>query len=272
VLEFETTIGPLSAPVRHGGRAQDAFHLVIPSLPGYGLSGKPTQTGWNVERIARGWTELMRRLGYDRFVAQGGDWGSIVTIQLGVQAPEELQAIHLNMLFAKPAELDDDLDEEERLALKHMEEFANVESAYSRVQWSRPQTLGYALSDSPAGQAAWIYEKFQRWSDCNGDPENAFTRDELLDNITLYWLTNSGASSARLYFESLSSFRTTNVRLPVGLSVFPKEIVPTPRKWADKVFPNIIHWNKLDRGGHFAAFEQPELFVDELRTCFASVR
>jgi pimeloyl-ACP methyl ester carboxylesterase len=176
------------------------------------------------------------------------------------------------MLSARPDVLGSDLDEDERSALAAQAHYANVESAYARLQATRPQTIGYALADSPVGQAAWIYEKFQRWSDCDGDPETILPRHELLDIISQYWLTNSGASSARLYYESLASFRPVEVTLPTAVSNFPKEIVKAPRKWADKVFPNIIHWNDLPRGGHFAALEQPELFVSELRQAFAPLR
>lgn len=272
ILEFARVVGPLTRPTEHGGTADDAFHVVIPALPGYGFSGKPESRGWGVERIARAWAELMNRLGYDRYVAQGGDWGSSVTVQMGVQAPQGLAGIHLNMLSARPETLDEVLDDDEAVAVDALAHFANVESAYARLQATRPQTIGYALADSPVGQAAWIYEKFQRWSDCDGDPETILSRHEMLDIITMYWLTNSGASSARLYLESMGSFRPMRVELPVGMSIFPKEIIKTPRKWADKVFPNIIHWNELPKGGHFAAFEQPDLFVSELRRCFAPLR
>jgi epoxide hydrolase len=272
VLEFAKVIGPLTDPEAHGGRASDSFHVIAPSLPGYGFSDKPRTSGCGVEAIAHMWSQLMERLGYERYVAQGGDWGSSVTVQLGRQAPKGLAAIHLNMLSARPAEFEGEPDADEIEALAAAAEFANVESAYARLQATRPQTIGYALADTPSGQAAWIYEKFGQWSDCNGDPETIFKRDELLDNIMLYWLTNSGASSARLYFESMNSFQPFKVHLPVGISLFPKEIIKVPRRWADAVFSNIIHWNRLDRGGHFAAFEQPALFVDELRTCFAQLR
>lgn len=272
VLEFTKVIAPLTEPMMYGGTAEQAFHLVIPALPGYGFSAKPTATGWGVEHIARAWAELMVRLGYHHFVAQGGDWGSTVTVHLGALAPQGLLGIHLNMLSARPDVLDDDPDENERAALAAQAHYGSVESAYARLQATRPQTIGYALADSPVGQAAWIYEKFQRWSDCEGDPENIFSRRELLDIITHYWMTNSGASSARLYYESLASFRPVKVSLPVGVSVFPKDIVKAPRKWADQIFPNIIHWNELPRGGHFAALEQPKSFVSELRQCFAILR
>lgn len=268
VLEFHKVIGPLTNPENPA----DAFHLVLPSLPGYGFSDKPADAGWGVERIARAWAELMRRLGYDLWVAQGGDWGASVTVCLGNQAPEGLAGVHFNMLTVMPPDLGKDLDEEEKVAVAAWEQFANVESAYARLQATRPQTIGYALADSPVGQAAWIYEKFQRWSDCDGDPETILSRDEILDDIMLYWLTNAGASSGRLYWESMGSFRPTEIALPVGYSFFPHEITKPPRKWAERVFSNIIHWNALDRGGHFAAFEQPELFVNEVRDCFRKLR
>lgn len=272
VIEFHKIIGPLSDPVAHGGDARDAFHLVIPSLPGYGFSGKPTESGWGVERIARAWAELMRRLGYTRYVAQGGDWGASVTVQLGVQAPEGLAGVHFNMLTVMPPNLGDNLTVEEQAAVDAAQHFAAVESAYARLQATRPQTIGYALSDSPVGQAAWIYEKLRVWADCDGEAENIFTYDEMLDNIMLYWLTNSGASSARLYWESMNSFKPMKIDLPLGYSHFPREILCPPRQWAEQVFSNIIHWNELPKGGHFAAFEQPEFFVDEVRACFRLLR
>lgn len=272
VIEFHKVIGPLSDPVAHGGDAADAFHLVVPSLPGYGFSGKPTQSGCGVETVARMWAELMKRLGYDRYVAQGGDWGSAVTVSLGVQAPPGLAGVHLNMITVMPPDLGSDIDAEEKAAVAKARQFADVESAYARLQATRPQTIGYLLADSPVGQAGWIYEKLRTWSDCDGEVENIFTDDEVLDNIMLYWLTNSGASSARLYWESMGSFRPMNIDIPLGYSQFPEEIMTPPRKWAEKVFSNIIHWNRLDKGGHFAAFEQPGLFVDEIRTCFRQIR
>ena len=272
VLEFRNVIGLLTDPLSHGGKASDAFHLIIPSLPGYGFSEKPLVTGWGVERIAKAWAELMRRLGYDRYVAQGGDWGSLVTMCLALDEPPELAAVHFNMLTVIPSDLTDSLDPEEQAALDSMRQFNEGESAYARLQATKPQTIGFALADSPVGQAAWIYEKLQRWSDCDGVPESVFSLDEMLDNITLYWLTNSGASSARLYWESLSGFQPRNVRVPLGYSHFPREIVSSARAWADRYFENIIHWNNVDKGGHFAAWEQPGIFVRELRDCFRALR
>ncbi|AMK19885.1 MULTISPECIES: epoxide hydrolase family protein [Sphingobium] len=272
VIEFHKVIGPLTDPVAHGGDVSDAFHLVVPSLPGYGFSGKPAETGWGVERTARAWAELMRRLGYDRYVAQGGDWGSAVTVALGVQAPQGLAGVHFNMLSIRPDDLGPELDADEEKAIGQLKHFADVESAYARLQATRPQTIGYCLADSPVGQAAWIYEKLRGWSDCDGEPETIFTYDEMLDNIMLYWLTNSGASSARLYWESMGFFRPMNIAIPLGYSQFPREIMSPPRKWGETLFSNIIHWNNVEKGGHFAAFEQPEIFVNEVRTCFRQLR
>ncbi|MGE4323436.1 MAG: epoxide hydrolase family protein [Sphingobium sp.] len=273
VIEFHKVIGPLSDPVAHGGRREDAFHLVIPALPGYGFSDKPVSTGWGVKRIASAWAELMRRLGYDRYVAQGGDWGSAVTTTLAGMGLAELAGVHLNMVIAYPEKADlEDLTEKEKATLARAEYYKLWGSGYARQQASRPQTLGYGLADSPAGQAAWIYEKFLEWTDCDGDPLTILTADELLDNIMLYWLTNSATSSARLYWESFHNFAADPIDIPVGLSVFPKEIISPSRRWAERKYRNIIHWNELERGGHFAAFEQPAVFVEEVRRTFRSLR
>lgn len=273
VIEFLKVIGPLSDPAAHGGDPADAFHLVIPSMPGYAFSEAPKSTGWGVERTAELWAKLMDRLGYTRFVAQGGDWGSVVTTMMGVQRPKGLAAIHVNMPIVLPLPPFENLSPEEADMIAAIEHYNRWDSGYSTEQASRPQTIGYSLADSPIGQAAWIYEKFWKWSDCNGDPTNALTRDEMLDNIMLYWLTNTGASSARLYWESYHGvFFAKQLDLPVGCSIFAKEIYRAPRSWADKCMSNIIHWNELDKGGHFAAFEQPALFVDEVRTCFRKIR
>ncbi len=275
-MEFVKVIEPLTDPERHGGSAVDAFHVVCPSLPGYGFSGRPTTTGWGVDKIARSWDELMRRLGYSRYFAQGGDWGSAVTTAIGIQNLGACAGIHVNMPNARATAtaLKNPTDEDKH-ALARAKDYADWDSGYSKQQSTRPQTLGYGLADSPAGQALWVLEKFWRWTDCNGHPENALTRDELLDNIMLYWLTNSGASSGRLYWESFNrafgSGQDNKVRLPTGCSIFPKEIVPTPRSWAETRYLSIVWWNQLDKGGHFAAFEQPGLFVNELRRCFAVI-
>ena len=270
IVEFRHVIGPLTDPTAHGGKAEDAFHLVLPSLPGYGFSGRPTRTGWGLNKIAPAWTELMTRLGYGNlFAAQGGDWGSAVTSALGMLAPPGLKAIHVNMAVALPTPEDmADLTEAEKGGLAAFQAYATHGNGYAIQQKTKPQTLGYGLADSPVGQAAWIYEKFQGWSDGGTSPEDSFDRDELLDNIMIYWLTNSGASSARLYWESFDSFAAKDVHVPTGISIFPREIFCPSRRWAERVYTNIIHWNELPRGGHFAAFEVPDLFVEEVRACF----
>lgn len=274
VIEFLKATPLLTNPTAHGGRPADAFHVVVPSLPGFGFSGKPAERGWNAERIARAWAELMRRLGYSRYVAQGGDWGAFVTTALALQRPAGLAAVHLNMPLVIPQPVPTiGSSEAETRAIAALGRFLQDGAGYFQIQATRPQTVGYALTDSPAGLAAWIYEKFHAWTDNNGDPETALTRDEMLDDITLYWLTDTAASSARIYFEQAAAgIFGTVVDFPVGCSVFPRDIVPAPRSWADRVYPKLIHWNELDRGGHFAAFEQPTLFTQELRACFRSLR
>jgi epoxide hydrolase len=276
IVEFHKVIAPLSDPTAHGGDAADAFHVVCPSLPGYGFSGKPTTTGWGVGKIAGAWDTLMTRLGYQRYVAQGGDWGSGVATAIGMQNRGQCIGLHLNMPNAGATkESLANPTEREKRALEGARFYQQWDSGYSKQQATRPQTLGYGLADSPVGQAAWILEKFWAWTDCNGHPENALTRDELLDNVMLYWLTGSGASSARLYWESFGKGgggADDGVSLPTGCSIFPKEIVPTPRSWAQARYKNIVYWNELERGGHFAAFEQPVLFIDELRKCFRLMR
>jgi pimeloyl-ACP methyl ester carboxylesterase len=273
IVEFQKVLGPLVDPPAHGGDARDAFHVVCPSLPGYGFSDKPTRAGWNVERIGRAHAELMSRLGYSRYVAQGGDWGAMVTTATGLQDREHCAAIHLNMLIAPPDPATmGDLTEREKSALAGMQHYGDQDSGYSKQQSTRPQTVGYGLTDSPAGQAAWILEKFWSWTDSNGHPENVLTRDELLDNVMLYWLPRNAASSARLYWESFGKPNLSEVPVPTGASIFPKEIFRASRRWAEKRFTKIIHWNELSKGGHFAAFEQPELFLGEVRACFRQVR
>lgn len=275
-VEFHKVIGPLTDPAAHGGDAADAFHLVCPSLPGYGFSDKPTSTGYGVEKIADTWATLMNRLGYDRYVAQGGDWGSMVTNMIGVRDTEHCQAIHMNMPIVGPdPETMSDLTPHEQSALAGMQHYQEKDSGYSKQQSTRPQTLGYGLVDSPSGQAAWVIEKFWSWMDCDGHPENVLTRDELLDNVMLYWLPGAAASSARLYWESFGSGTGEGLKqvdVPTGCSIFPKEIFRSSRRWAEKRFTNLIHWNELDKGGHFAAMEVPEVFVEEVRNCFRGIR
>jgi pimeloyl-ACP methyl ester carboxylesterase len=271
IAEFQKVIEPLVNPT--SGRPEDAFHIVCPSLPGYGFSGKPSRTGWGVDKIAQVWDTLMVRLGYDRYGAQGGDWGAAVTTQIGRNRGHCI-AIHLNMPIARPpaGSGGGDLTEDEQQALAAFAEHRKWGTGYSKQQSTRPQTLGYGLVDSPVGQLAWVVEKFWAWADCDGQPENVLSRDELLDNVMLYWVTGSGASSARLYWESFNRFVTDGrVDLPTGVAAFPKEILRTPRRWCEAAY-NITHWSTMPRGGHFAAFEQPELFVDDVRAFFATVR
>ena len=263
VVEFTKVIEPLT----------ENFHVVCPTLPGYGFSGKPAATGWTVARIAAAWDTLMSRLGYQRYGAQGGDWGAAVTTQIGRDASaggRGCVAIHTNMPIALPAGPLDNPTPDEQEALAAAAHYQKAEAGYSKQQSTRPQTLGYGLADSPAGQLAWIVEKFYSWSDCDGHPENVFTRDELLDNAMMYWATNSGASSARLYWESFASMTGGGrVEVPTGVARFPKEILKAPRSWCEHSY-NITHWTDMPRGGHFAAFEQPELFVEDVRAFFSS--
>ncbi len=276
VVEFHKVIGPLADPLAHGGDATDAFHVICPSLPGYGFSAKPATTGWGVGRIAEAWDKLMQRLGYERYFAQGGDWGAAVTTEIAVQDRGRCAGIHLNMPGAGPTkEARENPTERDQRAFDGGRHYNAWGAGYSKQQSTRPQTLGYGLVDSPMAQATWIIEKFWEWTDCHGHPENALSREELIDNVMLYWLKGNGASSGRLYWESFNRAfggAQAKVTLPTGCSIFPKEIVPTPRSWAEQRFGNIVYWNELDKGGHFAAFEQPELFVRELRDCFRGMR
>jgi pimeloyl-ACP methyl ester carboxylesterase len=291
VIEQLKVIEPLAEPTACGGAASDAFHVVIPSMPGYGFSGKPATTGWGPERMARAWDQLMQRLGYTHYVAQGGDWGAFVVDQMGLQAPEGLMAIHTNMPATVPAEIDAALqagdpppsglsDEEKRACDQLVRTFKQVE--YARYMAARPQTL-YGIADSPVGLAAWLLDH----NDADGQPaaavssaldrvssaEGELTRDEILDNITLYWLTNTGVSASRLYWEYRGGFfNAKGVSIPVAVTVFPGEQYEAPRSWAERAYPKLIHFNKVDKGGHFAAWEQPRLFADELRDAFRSLR
>ncbi len=273
VVEFHEVIGPLTDPVAHGGQADDAFHLVCPSLPGYGWSGKPTTSGWGVERIASTWAALMAGLGYEHYGAQGGDWGASVTREVGMLDRDHVVGIHLNMVIAAPdPETMNDLTPAEQAALESLDFYSKWDSGYSKQQSTRPQTVGYGLVDSPAAQCAWILEKFHAWSDCDGHPENVYARDRLLDNVMTYWLPATGASSARLYWESFNRVRFDPVDVPTGGSVFPKEIFRPSRRWAEKQFTDLRYWGEPERGGHFAAFERPNLFVDEVRAAFRTMR
>jgi len=272
IVEFHKVIEPLTDPVAFGGHARDAFHVVCPSLPGYGFSGRPGRPGWDTARIAAAWDQLMARLGYPRYAAQGGDWGAQVTTALGMNHPEHLAGIHLNMPIAFPPPGATDLTEREQAALATISHYNTWESGYFKEQSTRPQTVGYGLADSPAALCAWIVEKFWAWTDCDGDPANVLTRDEMLDNVMLYWLPATGASSARLYWENNAKGFLGPVTVPVGCSIFPKEIFRPSRRWADAQLTNVHYWNELDKGGHFAAFEQPETFVSEVRACFRPLR
>lgn len=280
IVEFLDVIGPLTDPEAHGGDPADAFHLVCPAPPGYGFSEKPASPGWGVERIASAWGELMDRLGYRRFGAQGSDWGTSISTSIGQQFPERVTGLHLVPPLAPPDPTTfDDLSDGERAALDTLAHCERYDSGYSREHATRPQTIGYALVDSPVALAAWIVEKFASWTDGGGSPEGALTRDQLLDNLMLYWLTRSGASSARLYWESMAQVNewisgevSDNVAVPVGCSIFPRELQRPSRRWAERRFTDIRYWNEPPRGGHFAAFEQPGLFVDEVRACFRHMR
>jgi pimeloyl-ACP methyl ester carboxylesterase len=276
-VEFHKVIDPLVNPTVHGGDAADAFHVVAPCLPGYGFSGKPTDTGTSVETIGRMWGKLMAKLGYERYVAQGGDWGAVITQSMGLTETTHCAGIHINMpLVAPDPDTLDQLTPQEQSALEGMTFYNEWDSGYSKQQSTRPQTLGYGLADSPVGQLCWIIEKFYAWTDNeeNGvrHPEHVLTKDEMLDNVMFYWLNNAGASSARLYWESFNNANMDPITMPVGCSIYPKEIFRSSRRWAEKRFGNLIHWNELERGGHFAAMEQPESFIGEVRQCFRALR
>ena len=269
IVEFLKVIGPLTEPQKFGLDDKIAFHLVIPSLPGYGFSGKPTQTGWSVEKMGDTFSTLMARLGYGSYFAQGGDWGSAITSAIARQDPEHCAGIHLNMITVPPDPNAEDLTELELSGLAGLKHYQDWDSGYSKQQATRPQTLGYALTDSPSGQAAWILEKYWSWTDCAGDPENVISKDEMLDNIMVYWINQTAASSGRLYWHSFGRGpQPTQIHVPMGGTVFPKEIFRTSKRFAEKMYTNIVHWSVQEKGGHFAAFEQPEIYIDEVRECF----
>ncbi len=272
VLNFLPVIERLTDPVVEGGDPGDAFHLVIPSLPGYGFSGKPNEPGWDVQRIAEAWAVLMDRLGYDRYVAQGGDWGSMVSSRLAAHDPEHCVALHLNLVLGMPTD-DEPADPSttEQAAMADMATYLDEGSGYAKIQGTRPQTLSYALNDSPSGQAAWIVEKFREWTDCDGDLEAAVDRDQLLATITLYWVTETAGSSARLYYESqhADTFGLGPwVEAPTGCAIYPREIMRPPRRWAEQLY-HVTRYTELERGGHFPTLEVPDLFVDDVRAFFA---
>lgn len=274
VLEFMKIIAPLTNPTAHGGGAADAFHLVLPSLPGFAFSDKPVERGWNMDRTARAWSVLMNRLGYRHYVAQGGDWGSFVTTRLAQQKPPGLAAIHLTMPQVQPEPLPASLTEEEQRAVDRVKHWKEKNFAYFLQQATRPQTLAYGLADSPAGQAAWIYDIYAYHAAEDATVDSGVPLDDVLNEITLYWLTNSAASSAKFYFEQHALGLKSNlgkVDLPVGCTIFPHDL-HAPRRWAEQFFPNLIYWKEAERGGHFAPLEVPELFVQELRNAFRSQR
>jgi pimeloyl-ACP methyl ester carboxylesterase len=291
VFEFLKAIGPLTDPTAHGGSAEDAFDLVIPSIPGYGFSGKPTGPGWGPDHIARAWAELMRRLGYEHYVAQGGDWGAVITEAMGRQAPTGLRGIHVNLPAAVPPEVEAalagagpvpaDMSEQERAVFDAL--LAYRKSGYSGyfvAMTARPQAVGYGLTDSPAGLAAFIlwHPGFAKWT-YGGDPDQSPTKDEVLDDFTLYWLTNTATSSGRLYWEnrgasptSATALKTAEISVPVAITVFPDDVYRPPETWARRAYRNLTYFHEVDRGGHFAAWEQPELFSEEVRAAFRSLR
>jgi pimeloyl-ACP methyl ester carboxylesterase len=279
IYEFHKIIGPLVDPVAHGGSPADAFHVICPSIPGYGFSGPTRESGWDVRRVADTWKKLMARIGYGRYGAQGGDWGSIITTQLALVDPEHVVGIHLNMVVAGAppgaANPMEGVTPEEMKGLADMGEFVKNETAYQQIQGTKPQTLGYALNDSPVGLAAWIVEKFRTWSDCGGDVERRFSKDELLTNIMIYWVTQTINSSVRLYCETMRSGRfaaaAERVRVPTGCSIFPKELYRPPRRWAEAHY-DVVQWSTHASGGHFAALEEPAALVEDLRSFFRKLR
>jgi pimeloyl-ACP methyl ester carboxylesterase len=269
-FEIAKSIPLLTDPRAHGGDPKDAFHVVVPSMPGFSLTEKPTEPGWGTERITKAWVELMRRLGYDEFVAQGGDWGYAVTNHLGAIGAPTVRGVHFNMFPV--FETMEAHDEEEQRGLERLRDFHANKSGYQLEQIQSPQTIGYALTDSPVAQAAWIYELYERWTDNDGDPAQALSLDDMLDNISLYWLTATGTSSARIYWESMRSFRELEISVPVGFSQFPRDLHLASRRWVEERYPTLVHYNSLSKGGHFPAWEQPELFADEVRASFRTLR
>lgn len=288
ILEFVDCIGPLTDPLAHGGQAADAFDVVIPSIPGYGFSGIPSELGWGPERVGRAWHALMQRLGYQDYVSQGGDHGSVISDAMARQAPKGLLGIHLTMPATVPAELVAPINSgapapaplaaDEQRAFDALSAFFGRNAAYGAMMVTRPQTIGYALTDSPVGLAAWMYDKIVQWTDSDGMPERVLGRDAILDDISLYWLTGTATASGRFYWEnhnnnfSADAQKTTQIRLPVAVSVFPGEIYRAPRTWTERAYPSLYYFNQLDKGGHFAAWEQPRLFSAELRAAFRPLR
>ncbi len=283
VLELVKVIGPLTDPTAYGGRAEDAFDVVIPSMPGYGFSERPPESGWGPDRIARAWDVLMKRLEYIRYVSQGGDWGSVIADVMAHQAPTGLLGIHVNMPATVPPDIAQALNNgepaptglsnQEKAAFESLNTFYKKNTGYAAMMVTRPQTVGYGLSDSPAGLAAWMYDKFAQWTYSGGDPERSLTKDEMLDDITLYWLTNTAISSARLYWENnANNFNAVDISIPAAVTVFPGEIYRAPRSWTERSYHKLIYFHEVDKGGHFAAWEQPQLFTEEIRAAFKALR
>lgn len=286
-LELLKTIGPLTDPTAHGGKAEDAFHLVMPTYPGYGFSGKPTDLSWGPDHVARAWDVLMRRLGYDKYVSQGGDWGAIISEIMAVQAPPGLLGIHINMPGTVPPDVlrlirnrdpaPASFSEAEKTAFKGLEYFYRKGFGYAEMMNTRPQTLGYSLADSPVGLLAFLYDKFDEWTYSDHNVLKALTRDEILDDVTFYWVTNTGTSSSRSYWDAAQGgggpFNAFDIqKVPVAVTVFPGEIYRAPKAWGERSFKKLIYWNEVDRGGHFAAWEEPDLFSAELRAAFRPLR
>ena len=287
-FEFLKTIGPLTDPVAYGGKVEDSFDVIIPSIPGHGFSGKPTELGWGPDRVAKAWDVLIKRLGYTHYVSQGGDHGSVISDALGRLNPPGLLGIHLNMPATIPPELVKPINsgdpapvgltEPERKAFDSLSTFFGRNAAYGAMMVTRPQTIGYLLADSPTGTAAWMYEKIAAWTDSDGQPERVLTRDEMLDDISLYWLTNAGASSSRFYWEnnnnnfSAAAQHTASIKVPVAITVFPHEIYQAPKSWAQRAYPSLSYYSEVNKGGHFASWEQPQLFSEELREAFRPLR
>jgi len=283
VFELTKIIGPLTDPESYGGKSEDAFDVVIPSMPGYGFSGKPTGTGWGADRIGRAWDVLMKRLGYKTYVSSGGDWGSVVANRMAAQKPEGLLGIHVNMPATVPADIarlltsgspaPASLSVKEKAAYNSLNYLYTKGAGYAGIMVTRPQTIGYSLSDSPAGLAAFFYDKFADWTFSGGDPEKSLTKDEMLDDISLYWLTNTATSGAQLYWENnANNFNAVDIDIPAAITVFPGEIYQAPKSWAEKSYHHLIYFNEVSKGGHFAQWEEPQLFAEELRAAFKSLR